>query len=142
MIRYALHCLDCDAAFDAWFASSDAYDRQAEAGQVTCPACDSARTAKQIMAPAIGKSGEKSARAKLKAFAAKARQHVAENYDYVGGAFADEARAMHYGEAKERPIWGETKPEEAKALADEGVPAAPLPKPFAPTPPKPDKAIN
>lgn len=50
--------------------------------------------------------------------------------------FAEEARAMHEGEAEARPIWGEASPEEARALADEGAPIAPLPAPFAPTPPR------
>lgn len=55
------------------------------------------------------------------------RAHVEANSDYVGMEFAREARAMHAGEAPERPIWGEAKPEEAKALIEDGVPVAPLP---------------
>ncbi|MEO1720074.1 MAG: DUF1178 family protein, partial [Pseudomonadota bacterium] len=43
--------------------------------------------------------------------------------------FATEARAIHNGEAKSRVIHGEAKLEEAKALADDGVPVAPLPFP-------------
>lgn len=139
MIRYALCCRDCDAEFEAWFASSDAYDTQSDAGQVTCPSCGSCHTAKQIMAPAISTAHTRTVPEKLKDFAAKARRHVAENYDYVGDNFASEARAMYYGETDERPIWGRTRPEDAKALAEEGVPAVPLPKPLAPTPPKPEK---
>jgi hypothetical protein len=45
--------------------------------------------------------------------------------------FATEARAIHAGNAPERSIWGETKPEEARALIEDGVPVAPLP--FVPT---------
>ncbi|MEM0986205.1 MAG: DUF1178 family protein [Pseudomonadota bacterium] len=142
MIRYALQCHDCGLDFEAWFASSSAYDSQAEAGQVCCPACDSASTAKQIMAPALSKAHSKDFSAKMKDFAARARRHVAENFDYVGEKFADEARAMHHGEKEERPIWGKAKLEDAKALADEGVPAAPLPDALAPKVPKPPKALN
>jgi hypothetical protein len=43
---------------------------------------------------------------------------------------------MYYGETDDRPIWGETTPEEREALKEEGVPALPLPAPFAPKPPK------
>jgi len=146
MIRYALNCLDCEAEFEAWFGSSADYDAQSAAGQVACPECESARTAKQIMAPAVARSSGRVTgaefAAKFRALAARARRHVAENYDYVGSDFAEEARAMYYGETDERPIWGETRPEEARALAEEGVPAAPLPSAFAPRPPRPDEALN
>jgi hypothetical protein len=49
----------------------------------------------------------------------------------VGRDFAKEARAIHSGDAPERPIWGETRGDEAKKLIDDGVPIAPLP--FTPT---------
>ncbi len=141
MIRYALACEDCDAAFEAWFASSDAYDAQAKRKLVACPDCDGRKVAKQIMAPAVRPSGKAASpatddAAMARAFARKAREHVAENFDYVGDAFAEEARAMFYGERDERAIWGETTPEEREALKEEGVPALPLPAPFAPKVPK------
>jgi hypothetical protein len=55
------------------------------------------------------------------------REHLKKNSTYVGGRFAQEARAMHLGEADERAIHGEASPAEAKALIEEGVPIAPLP---------------
>ena len=146
MIRYALHCKACDEDFEAWFASSGAYDTQKDKRLVRCTACNSSRVDKQIMAPAV-----KTAKAKgpapdpekmFAAFAEKARQHVAENFDYVGGNFAEEARSMFYGEQDERPIWGETTEEEREALKEEGVPAAPLPEPFTPPVPKPKGRLN
>ena len=45
----------------------------------------------------------------------------------VGRNFAAEARRIHAGEAPARPIIGEARPAEAKALIEEGVPIAPLP---------------
>lgn len=146
MIRYALHCEACDADFEAWFASSDAYDDQAHQGLVHCPDCGSGRTAKQIMAPAVRNAVDVAPEAKLQTlarrFAEAARQHISENFDYVGDRFADEARAMYYGEVESRPIWGDTTADEARTLHDEGVPAAPLPAPFAPPRPKPLKDVN
>jgi hypothetical protein len=140
MIRYALACGDCDHAFEAWFASSEAYDKQAKRRLVACPECDGRKVEKQIMAPAVkttkGKTPAPDPQKLLAEFAAKARAHVAENFDYVGSDFAEEARAMFYGEQDDRPIWGETTPEERESLAEEGVPAVPLPAPFAPKPPK------
>jgi hypothetical protein len=55
------------------------------------------------------------------------RKHVAENADYVGRGFPEEARQMHNGEIEHRSIWGEASPEEAKALAEDGVEVHPLP---------------
>ncbi|MCI4646007.1 MAG: DUF1178 family protein [Hyphomonadaceae bacterium] len=147
MIRYALICHDCEAEFEAWFASSEAYDDQSKRGLVTCAACNSASVGKQIMAPAVSgtkRSARSNANSELaEKVAAAARQHVAENFDYVGRDFASEARAMYYGDAEERPIWGATTAEEAKALKEEGVPAAPLPEPFTPPRPRePDESLN
>jgi hypothetical protein len=61
------------------------------------------------------------------AMLAAMRRHVEENSDYVGLSFAAEARAIHEGRSPERNIWGEAKPDEAKALIEDGIPVAPLP---------------
>lgn len=55
------------------------------------------------------------------------KKHVEENSDYVGMEFAKEARKIHDGDAPERAIYGEAKPEEAIKLIEDGVPVAPLP---------------
>ncbi|MHB9879474.1 DUF1178 family protein [Pacificimonas sp. ICDLI1SI03] len=57
---------------------------------------------------------------------AKAQAEAVAKSDYVGGKFAEEARAMYYGEQAARPIYGETDRKEARALYEEGVPAMPL----------------
>lgn len=140
MIRYALICGDCEHAFEAWFASSSAFDTQADKRLVACPDCTGANVSKQIMAPAVKsprKAAERATTERLaEEFAAKARDHIAKNFDYVGDDFASEARAMFYGETADRPIWGATTPEESASLAEEGVPAAPLPRAFTPKLPK------
>ena len=46
---------------------------------------------------------------------------------YVGGAFAEEARRIHYGEAEGRPIYGEASAPEVRGLLEEGIHALPLP---------------
>ena len=87
------------------------------------------------MAPAVVTGRAKAAqaeRAVAMAMAAKVRDHIQENFDYVGDKFADEARKMHAGGAEERAIWGEATPEQARELAEEGIPAAPLPPALAP----------
>lgn len=79
-------------------------------------------------------AGESSA-AKAAALAAEAaralkalRDEVKKSCDYVGEKFAEEARKMHYGEAEQRNIYGETTIDEAKELRDEGIEIQPLPR--------------
>lgn len=138
MIRYDLRCDNGDE-FEAWFGSISDYDKQAEAGLVECPHCGSKHVEKAPMAPAVRTSRKAEARkerAVAMAMAAKVREHIKDNFDYVGDKFADEARKMHAGDTEERAIWGEATPEEAKALEEEGVPASPLPPVLAPVAPK------
>ncbi len=134
MIRYDLRCANGDE-FEAWFGSMADYDKQAEAGLVECPHCGSKHVEKAPMAPAVVTGRSKDAqkeRAVAMAMAAKVREHIKDNFDYVGDKFADEARKMHAGESEERAIWGEATPEEARELAEEGIQAAPLPPELAP----------
>jgi hypothetical protein len=61
MIRYTLRC-ECGHAFESWFQSSSAYDSQIKRKLVTCPACDSVKVDKAIMAPQIvSKKGRENA---------------------------------------------------------------------------------
>lgn len=139
MIKYALQC-DQAHEFEGWFGSSADYDDQAARGLVECPVCGSHGVSKQIMAPAV--SGTKAQRAApapdpkmremMMAAMGEVRRHVEENFDYVGDAFAKEARAIHEGKSEERGIYGEASPTEVKALVEDGVRVAPLP----PGPPK------
>ncbi|HEY7800578.1 MAG TPA: DUF1178 family protein [Hyphomonadaceae bacterium] len=146
MIRYSLACVG-EHEFEAWFSNSAAYDTQRRKKLVECPVCGSHEVRKQIMAPAIRDSGSKSGRGKSEeAMAAKMageiRRKIAETHDYVGDRFAEEARSMYYGEVEHRPVWGEVTPDVAQELQEEGVPAMPIPKPFAPDPPRRRAKMN
>lgn len=57
----------------------------------------------------------------------KLQRTVEEHCDYVGDRFAEEARKIHYGETEARGIYGETTPEEADDLREEGVEFAAIP---------------
>ncbi len=138
MIRYALKCSD-DHRFESWFQSAAAFDTLAAKGLVSCAICGSTKVSKALMAPRVSGAdvvaepappparplSEPShpAEQMLRAL----RDHIAKTSTYVGGRFADEARAMHLGEAKERPIHGEATLPEARALIEDGIPIAPLP---------------
>ncbi|HWK47129.1 MAG TPA: DUF1178 family protein [Stellaceae bacterium] len=55
------------------------------------------------------------------------RRHIEANFTPVGADFAEEARKIHYGEVERRAIYGDATPEEAEALADEGIDIAQVP---------------
>jgi len=138
MILYALRCENGDE-FEAWFANSAAYDVQAERGDLLCPICGSTQVEKAPMAPAVKRTDRGDApspRAVAMAMAAKVKEHIRDNFDYVGENFASEARKIHEGDIEDRPIWGEATPEDAKTMVEEGLPVSPLPPELAPTPPR------
>jgi hypothetical protein len=145
MIVYDLQCHK-NHVFEAWFASSGAFDRQAKAGAVVCPVCGSKKVSKALMAPAVsgtrtrddkapataGEGPPDTARVGMYMNALKElRQHVEQSCDYVGEKFPEEARKMHYGEADKRNIYGEASETEAEKLRDEGVTFERIP--WAPT---------
>ena len=135
MIRYALLC-ERDHDFEGWFGASEDYDQQQGRGLLECPMCGSRDVRKAIMAPSV--SGTKAqgavqgpppeAREMMMQAAHAVRQHVEDNFDYVGDAFAREARAIHEGKSEERPIYGEASGQEVRKLVEDGVPVAPLPQ--------------
>ena len=135
MIKFTLKC-DQTHAFESWFGSSAALDRLMAAGMVECPVCGSKQITKSLMAPAVQPGRPKAAPPKpqlsqptgdVERAVQKLRSEVEKNSEYVGLNFASQARAMHDGDMAHKPIYGEAKPEEAKALIKDGVPVAPLP---------------
>lgn len=137
MIKFVLQCENAHR-FEGWFSSGAEYDRQSAADELSCPVCDSSAVEKALMAPAIARGPRTSSgteeklavfKAKVNDAARKVRDHVHQNFEPVGARFSEEARRIHYGEAEDRPIYGEASPDEAKALAEEGVTVAPLPQP-------------
>ncbi len=143
MIRYALICGDCEGEFEAWYANSAAFDVLGEAGQLECAHCSGHRVTKQIMAPAVAgtkRSLVPDGGPKPAELIAAARAHISKTHDYVGPQFPEQVRAMHYGEADERPVWGTATADEAETLRDEGIGVAPLPA--ALTPKLPDEELN
>ena len=57
----------------------------------------------------------------------QALREVVANTEDVGERFADEARAMHHGEAAHRQIRGQASPQEALELMEEGIDVIALP---------------
>lgn len=142
MIRFTLKC-ENDHRFESWFQSGEAFEQLRAGGHVTCPNCGASDVSKELMAPKLRASRKAPAPTPrveeapqpmaatpdkdVSEALQKLKAHVEKNSDYVGDKFASEARAMHEGDAPHRAIHGEAKPEEAKKLIEDGVPALPLP---------------
>lgn len=153
MIRYSLHCAN-DHSFEGWFGSSQDFDRQNGMGLVSCPVCSSVEVEKSLMAPAVSTSRKREETRAVAEAAARAeapvpaeataaglsqkqremlsqmrelRDKILSGADNVGERFPEEARKIHYGEAKARGIYGKTSVEEAVRLAEEGIDLLPLP---------------
>jgi hypothetical protein len=121
MILFNLLC-GRDHEFEGWFRSGAAFDEQLAASELVCPVCSDRSVRKAPMAPGVISSGKKESReVGLRDSLAALRRAVEENCDYVGERFPEEARRIHYGEAEERPIYGQTSLDEARALYNEGV---------------------
>ncbi|MDA7981919.1 MAG: DUF1178 family protein, partial [Alphaproteobacteria bacterium] len=130
MIHYALRC-GGGHEFDGWFQGSAGFERERRAGRLACPVCESVEVERAIMAPAVSRgagaaSGEGErrqvslGRGDLEVLR-RMRRMVEENCEHVGGRFAEEARRMHDGESDARGIYGESTPEELRALDEEGI---------------------
>ena len=144
MIKYQLLC-DADHEFEGWFRDSSDYDVQSKDGLIECPACGSETVRKAVMAPSISRRSRGSrdtrlaeVRRDMSKAVERARDYVEKNFDYVGDKFPEEARKIHYGEEKERSIFGEATGKEVREMIDEGVQIAPLPGAVKPRAAKPD----
>ena len=126
MIRFNLKC-DQNHEFESWFQSGDAFEKLASTGMLSCAICGSAKISKSIMAPAVSTSSAVTAPQPTEAAIAALRKEVETKSDYVGDAFATQARAMHDGTTPERSIYGQADLQEAKKLIKDGIPVMPLP---------------
>lgn len=150
--------LTCEHAhvFEIWFGSTGDYESQKARGLVSCPYCGSTDVQKAVMAPNVGAKGNSRAVVPAQPAAAnapvpmrggapmpaevkealvalaQAQAKALENSEHVGRRFAEEARAIHSGDAPERIIHGQATAAEAKSLIEDGVPVAPLPFPVVP----------
>ena len=148
MIHYQLQCGQAHE-FDGWFSDSAGYEKQAALGLIACPICADTSVRRALMAPSLGRRKTEQARGSdkvveavpvepgtpdrsvavsaprmpdhVRAMLQRVRAEVERNCDYVGPSFTDEARRMHRGESERRGIYGETTPEQAESLTDEGI---------------------
>lgn len=107
--------------------------RTSRAGETTAPQAGAAQGAPtaQTEKPSPSAMSLRTPSSPTEAVLSKLRAHIERTSEHVGKDFATESRRIHHGEAPERPIYGEAKPEEAKSLIEEGISVLPLP--FMPT---------
>ena len=134
MIVFDLRC-GAGHVFEAWFGSTADYDAQQARGLLACPVCDDTAIGKAAMAPAVPAKGNRGAaphsdppdeKAMLAALA-RLQADIEARCENVGERFPDEARAVHYGDAPARAIYGLATPADAAALAEEGIAVGRLP---------------
>ena len=151
MIVFDLECSGGAHRFEGWFKSSDDFARQHRRGLVACPSCGSVEVVRALSAPRLARKGNQlagqapkpkpavmaspklrpEAVAMMHALAAMQAEAIKES-QWVGDQFAEESRAMHYGEAEQGSIHGRATRAEAEELLDEGIMIAPLLIPLAP----------
>ncbi|WP_397605290.1 DUF1178 family protein [Sphingorhabdus sp.] len=157
MITFDLNCSN-GHQFEGWFASSADFDAQKSSGLLACPTCNDGMIQKALSVPNVPRKGNQRpallpsvapaaaetvadapanailppAMAELVQKLARAQSEMLDKSQWVGGNFAETARAIYYGEEPDRLIHGETSSDEAKALVEEGVGIAPLLFPVVP----------
>jgi hypothetical protein len=135
MIRYALRCAG-GHEFESWFQSSEAFEALADRNLLTCVECGGTEVSKALMAPRVGGEGgqagdcpapQTGSRGRAGKALGKLRDKLETESDWVGDRFVSEVRAIHGGDAPERPLWGKAAPDEARSLLEDGIPIAPVP---------------
>lgn len=158
MIVFDLECRAGGHRFEGWFGSSEDFAGQQERGLLCCPVCGSGDVGKAVMAPNVARKGNQLAEVRPASPAPKApatpvsntpaplppeavavfraiataQAEALKSSRWVGGDFAEEARAMHYGEQPHQAIHGQATPDEARELVEEGVEIAPILFPVVP----------
>ena len=147
MIVFDLKCTT-GHVFEAWFASSEAFQDQKARSLLSCPMCGAPDIDKAVMAPNVPTKGNQrpeagmnmvsdsaAASAEMKAMITKiaaAQAEIIKKSQWVGRDFAQKARAMDAGEMDHALIHGQTSADEARELLEDGISVMPLLIPVVP----------
>ncbi len=160
MIVFDLECRSGGHRFEGWFGSSEGFAEQQTRGLVECPDCGSSDVIKAPMAPRVSRKGNQTAVAApiakaegktpassvpaisaptlppealrmMRAMAAMQAEAL-KTSQWVGDRFAEESRAIHYGEREAATIHGQATRTQTEELLEEGIMIAPLLVPIAP----------
>ena len=135
MIKYKLACINCDTAFDSWFASSKEFEKLKKKNLLVCHFCNSAKVDKTLMAPSVRnykKDSKNDLQIKkyenVKKNIKSYQKFIKENFEFVGKNFAYEARSIHYNsQKKSKGIYGNASKKDLQELKEEGINAQIIP---------------
>lgn len=151
MIVFDLKCR-AEHVFEAWFASSAAYEDQKARGLLLCPVCGDTGIDKAVMAPNVAAKGnqhldpisheapavmappspEAAAMVAVMQKLAEVQAEAIKTSTWVGKDFERQARAMDAGDVDQAQIHGQATPEQARAMMEDGIGVMPLLIPVIP----------
>lgn len=112
-----LKCIN-DHSFEGWYKDYDEYRGILDAGELTCPLCETSDVERVLTTgePKTSKTRDR-----------QERQGEIPLHEYQWERnFADQAIAMHKGKIEERPIAGPVSDDDVEKLEDAGVPTTPI----------------
>ncbi len=143
MIKYSLKCVEenCNnnEPFDGWFQNSVSFDKQIDAGYISCPYCGSLNIKKNLMSPSVisnkklnSKITSKSVNHKelnkntkkqidMMVILRNLKKEIQKNAEFVGKNFTKEAKAIHEGKSKERSIYGQADAKDLEELKSKNI---------------------
>jgi len=135
MIKYSLHCKNCNTSFESWFASSKEYEKLKKKKFLNCHNCNSLDVEKSLMAPSLiskksnlTNNKDQKKYEEIKKTITEYQKFIKNNFEYVGNNFAYEARSIHYdNKKKQKGIYGTASKEDLKELREEGIDAQLIP---------------
>ena len=143
MIKYSLKCVEenCNKnePFDGWFQNSASFEKQIDAGYISCPYCGSLNIKKNLMSPSVKSS--KGVKSKINSNKLKdiqlnkkinkqidmmvvlrnLKKEIQKNAEFVGKNFTKEAKAIHEGKSKERAIYGQADAKDLEELKSKNI---------------------
>ena len=143
MIKYSLKCFEdnCNKSepFDGWFQNSASFEKQIDAGYISCPYCGSLNIKKNLMSPSVKSTKEintdiisknvkhnefnkkKNKQIDMMVILRNLKKEIKKNAEFVGKNFAKEAKAIHEGKSKERAIYGQANAKDLEELKSKNI---------------------
>ena len=143
MIKYSLKCVEknCNKnePFDGWFQNSTSFEKQIDAGYVSCPYCGSLNIKKNLMSPSVKRSKEINSKIipksvknneldkktkkqiDLMVILRNLKKEIQKNAEFVGKNFTKEAKAINEGKSKERAIYGQADAKDLEELKSKNI---------------------
>ena len=139
MIKYSLKCVEenCNKnePFDGWFQNSASFEKQIDAGYISCPYCGSLNIKKNLMSPSVKSTKEKNPKLvkhnelnqntnkqiDMMVILRNLKKDIQNNAEFVGKNFTKEAKAIHEGKSKERAIYGQADTKDLKELKSKNI---------------------